>query len=302
MDCLDEGLLISQEKGEPVLVNFTMYEVMEKILGTVVRNGNIFWHLLPLCDGRPGLSMERHGPDMLFILESGETWLLQRHPIHFRSESGWQITASDVTDLYRLNQELDEKNRVLKERNAAVKDALGNMVELQTRKTMENLRYKIHDILGQRITILQQLLNNQNISDYSTILPSLEDMMADLREDRMADPKEELDALIAAYGRLGVSVIQKGTLPDDTFRAGEFVHIIREALTNALLHGQAGSITVTFGRDGETALTIVDDGRGLKGPLRRGTGLRAMEQCARNLGADLQYKTAPHFVIILRKH
>lgn len=26
----------------------------------------------------------------------------------------------------------------------------------------------------------------------------------------MADPKEELDALIAAYGRLGVSVIQKG--------------------------------------------------------------------------------------------
>lgn len=95
---------------------------------------------------------------------------------------------------------------------------------------------------------------------------------------------------------------KRGALPDDTFRAGEFVHIIREALTNALLHGQAGSITVTFGRDGETALRIVDDGRGLKGPLRRGTGLRAMEQCARNLGADLQYKTAPHFVIILRKH
>lgn len=30
VDCLDEGILISWEKGEPVLVNFTMYAVMEQ--------------------------------------------------------------------------------------------------------------------------------------------------------------------------------------------------------------------------------------------------------------------------------
>lgn len=47
VDCLDEGILISWEKGEPVLVNFTMYAVMEQLVGTVVRNANIFWHLLP---------------------------------------------------------------------------------------------------------------------------------------------------------------------------------------------------------------------------------------------------------------
>lgn len=32
VDCLDEGILISWEKGEPVLVNFTMYAVMEQLV------------------------------------------------------------------------------------------------------------------------------------------------------------------------------------------------------------------------------------------------------------------------------
>lgn len=74
VDCLDEGILISWEKGEPVLVNFTMYAVMEQLVGTVVRNANIFWHLRPFCGNRPGLSMERQGRDLLFRWDSGQGW------------------------------------------------------------------------------------------------------------------------------------------------------------------------------------------------------------------------------------
>ncbi|WP_302420652.1 hypothetical protein [Megasphaera sp.] len=85
VDCLDEGILISWEKGEPVLVNFTMYAVMEQLVGTVVRNANIFWHLLPFCGNRPGLSMERQGRDLLFRWDSGQAWLLQRRPVRARS-------------------------------------------------------------------------------------------------------------------------------------------------------------------------------------------------------------------------
>lgn len=85
VDCLDEGILISLEKGEPVLGNFAMYAVMEQLIGTVVRNANVFWHLLPFCGSRPGLSMERHGRDLLFRWDSGQAWLLQRRPVRARS-------------------------------------------------------------------------------------------------------------------------------------------------------------------------------------------------------------------------
>lgn len=69
-----------------------------------------------------------------------------------------------------------------------------------------------------------------------------------------------------------------GTLPTDTRRAGEFVRIIREAMTNALLHGQARSIAVTFGTGQQPTLVIADDGQGCPGPIQTGTGLQAMEQ------------------------
>ena len=299
VDCLDEGILISLEKGEPILVNFTMYAVMEQLIGTVVRNANIFWHLLPLCGSRPGLSMERHGQDLLFYRASGQAWLLQRRHIRFRQQSGWQITAANVTDLHRLNRELAGKNEVLQERNEAVKEALQHVVGFQTSQTTETLRYKIHDLLGQRITILQQLLNNPAVSDYAKILPAVEDVLSDLRRDAEVPPQERLDALVTTYRSLGVAVTIRGSLPADTRWAGEFVRIIREALTNALLHGQARSISVTFGTVRKAALVIADDGIGCAGPIRPGTGLQAMERRVQDLGGCLHLQTKPHFTITI---
>ncbi len=297
VDCLDEGILISWEKGEPVLVNFTMYAVMEQLVGTVVRNANIFWHLLPFCGNRPGLSMERQGRDLLFRWDSGQAWLLQRRPIRFRRQSGWQITAANVTALHRLNRELAQKNAVLEQRNEEMKDVLDGLVALQTRQTTESLRYKIHDLLGQRITILQQLLNNPNVSDYGEILPLVEDVLSDLRRDAVANPQERLDALVTTYRNLGIAVTVEGMLPADTRRAGEFVRIIREAMTNALLHGQARSIAVTFGTGRQPALVIADDGQGCPDPIQIGTGLQAMEQRVRALGGRLTLTKTPHFII-----
>ena len=86
----------------------------------------------------------------------------------------------------------------------------------------------------------------------------------------MANPQERLDALVTAYRNLGIAVTVEGMLPADTWRAGEFVRIIREAMTNALLHGQARSIAVTFGTGRQPALVIAD------GYGAAGTGVRRL--------------------------
>lgn len=144
---------------------------------------------------------------------------------------------------------------------------------------------------------MQQLLNNQAVSDYGEILPLVEDVLSDLRCDAAANPQERLDALVTTYCNLGVAVAVTGTLPTDTRRAGEFVRIIREAMTNALLHGQARSIAVTFGTGRQPALVIADDGQGCPGPIQTGTGLQAMEQRVRALGGRLTLTKTPHFII-----
>lgn len=90
---------------------------------------------------------------------------------------------------------------------------------------------------------------------------------------------------MTTYRNLGVAVAVTGTLPTDTRRAGEFVRIIREAMTNALLHGQ------------QPALVIADDGQGCPGPIQTGTGLQAMEQRVWALGGRLTLTKTPHFII-----
>ena len=75
------------------------------------------------------------------------------------------------------------------------------------------------------------------------------------------------------------------------------MRIIREAMTNALLHGQARSIAVTFGTGRQPALVIADDGQGCPGPIQTGTGLQAMEQRVRALGGRLTLTKTPHFII-----
>ena len=113
----------------------------------------------------------------------------------------------------------------------------------------------------------------------------------------MANPQERLDALVTTYRNLGIAVTVEGMLPADTRRAGEFVRIIREAMTNALLHGQARLIAVTFGTGRQPALVIADDGQGCPGPIQTGTGLQAMEQRVRALGGRLTLTKTPHFII-----
>lgn len=301
VDFLEEGVLLSLEKGEPVLVNYVMYDVMEKLLGTVIRNANIFWHILANWNNTERLTMERQGRDFLFRRNDGAAWLLQRRYIRFRNQLGWQITALDVTNLDRVNRELDQKNQLLEQRNEKMKYLLNHLVDIQTRRTTEEMRYKIHDLMGQRITILQQLLNNKNTTDYAIILPLVENVLADMRRETVDNPADRLNVLVHTYGSLGIGVTVTGSLPANQEMAAGLVGIIREALTNAILHGKASQVSIDLHPEGKHILTVSDNGIGCHGSIRPGNGLQGIERRVRKMGATLHLTGTPHFVLSVER-
>ena len=93
--------------------------------------------------------------------------------------------------------------------------------------------------------------------------------------------------------RHGVSVTVEAHGEDLTARTREaVVRIAREAIVNAVQHGQARHIAVTLEtNDDEFTLRISDDGRGLRNgastDARRGFGLRAMRERAEAVGGGL---------------
>ena len=72
--------------------------------------------------------------------------------------------------------------------------------------------------------------------------------------------------------------------------AWHVTRIVREAVSNALRHGEANALRFRFvvAADGAIDVRVADDGRGLDDASRAGRGLRNMRERARELGGTLE--------------
>jgi signal transduction histidine kinase len=81
---------------------------------------------------------------------------------------------------------------------------------------------------------------------------------------------------------------------EDGLQAPDAVHdalmrIVREAVSNAIRHGRADSVTIRLARSNSLCLTVEDDGSGLPpgGPDGRGFGIVSMRERAQGLGGTV---------------
>jgi signal transduction histidine kinase len=83
-----------------------------------------------------------------------------------------------------------------------------------------------------------------------------------------------------------------GLAPD---RQEQLLRIVREAMTNAVRHGEANSVKVKFSNGGALRLQIEDDGVGFDPSLvsSRGFGLIVMQERAKAIGGRLEIVSTP---------
>ncbi|WP_432643192.1 sensor histidine kinase [Acidaminococcus sp.] len=296
IDSLEDGVLITLFRGDPVLMNLAMFRYVEQILGLGVRNGNVLWHLLQEVR-KPGLYREKQGGQLLFCLADGRWILFRRESLLLGEEACWQLTASEVTELQRLNVTLERQTQQLQQQSTELKERLGHLQELQSRETLQELRIRLHDLLGQRISLLQQVLNNHRLADYSRIIPLVGNLLSDVREEIRVEPRVQLKDLIAVYRRLGVGVTLRGTLPAGGKREELVVRILREALTNAVCHGRASQVTLVLRPEG---IVIQDNGTGCSGSIREGGGLSGIRRRVEQAGGTVEYRGMHHFTLKVR--
>ncbi len=69
--------------------------------------------------------------------------------------------------------------------------------------------------------------------------------------------------------------------------AGQALHVLREALSNAARHANASRVDITVAADSDLVVVVRDDGAGLQGSTRR-SGLANLAERARQLGGTMQ--------------
>ena len=295
LDRLDSGLLFCRKNGRIILRNERMRELMAELVETPPDNGRSFYSMLADGSLRKGCTREKLDGALSCRLTDGTVWQFTRHDLRDGRRTVVLLLASDTTELWEVNRRLLTQDRELARRNRELQTVLANLEETCRSEVTLQAKSRVHDVLGQRISLLLRAMREHRKPDEALLRSFAEGLPQELREVT-ADGGYSLDTLAKVFRRLGVTVHVDGWLPEQEESARVFYEIAVEAVTNAVRHGYASEVFITFSkRDGLCCMDVENRGLPTRGPVVEGGGLRGMRKKALRLGGSFSYESTDSF-------
>ena len=277
IDECEFGILVLKGK-KAKLINNKMYEILNKLNIKKDYITNIIKQSIDQLDKNYCVKVE--DKYYVFVINNNE------------------IITFDITEEYKLHQKLNEQNKKLKENNKKILLSIDNIEELEKEKNLLKLKNKYHDILGQNLSILQQYLNRENISqeNFEEIKFMIQKMFIDIEDTD--DTNTNLENLIKIHKKNGTDIIIDGKLPQNKETAKVFFEIIREATTNAIRHAGSSKVFVNIKETlEETYMIITNDGRKPSEFITENQGIKDMRRKVKKLGGMFYISTVPEFSV-----
>ena len=277
IDECEFGILVLKSK-KAKLINNKMYEILDKLNIKKDYITNIISQSIYQLDKNYCVKVE--DKYYVFVINNNE------------------IITFDITEEYKLHQKLNGQNKKLKENNKKILLSIDNIEELEKEKNLLKLKNKYHDILGQNLSILQQYLNKENITqeNFEEIKFMIQKMFIDIEDTD--DTNANLENLIKIHKKNGTDIIIDGKLPQNKETAKVFFEIIREATTNAIRHAGSSKVFVNIKETlEETYMIITNDGRKPNEFITENQGIKDMRRKVKKLGGMFYISTVPEFSV-----
>ena len=277
IDECEFGILVLKGK-KAKLINNKMYEILDKLNIKKDYVTNIIKQSIDQLDKNYCVKVENRY--YVFVINNNE------------------IITFDITEEYKLHQKLNGQNKKLKENNKKILLSIDNIEELEKEKNLLKLKNKYHDILGQNLSILQQYLNKENITqeNFEEIKFMIQKMFIDIEDTD--DTYTNLENLIKIHKKNGTDIIIDGKLPQNKETAKVFFEIIREATTNAIRHAGSSKVFVKIRETlEETYMIITNDGRKPNEFITENQGIKDMRRKVKKIGGMLYISTVPEFSV-----
>ena len=277
IDECEFGILVLKGKRAK-LINNKMYEMLDKLNIKKDYITNIIKQSIDQLDKNYCVKVE--DKYYVFVINNNE------------------IITFDITEEYKLHQKLNGQNKKLKENNKKILLSIDNIEELEKEKNLLKLKNKYHDILGQNLSILQQYLNKENITqeNFEEIKFMIQKMFIDIEDTD--DTNANLENLIKIHKKNGTDIIIDGKLPQNKETAKVFFEIIREATTNAIRHAGSSKVFVNIKETlEETYMIITNDGRKPNEFITENQGIKDMRRKVKKLGGMFYISTVPEFSV-----
>lgn len=297
MDHIPTGLCFFNEEGRVLLENNAMEKIAKDINEFPLLNGGDFWKGILLRNKEKG-----EGEHPIIKTADGRVFGFLIRTLDFPGEVVHEIIASDITEEYRLHDELRLENGKLRKLNAYLRECGLKCKHLAAEKEALDVRMRIHDETGNLLLCAKRWDEHDPSQDQDALVRMFLEHAQLLKAERK--PLSGLEELIQCAKTVGVSVSLQGRWPEDGECAMVFLSALRECVTNTVSHADGNEVCVSIlEKDDGYVMSCINDGRVPDGPIVEKGGLLALRHLVERQGGsmDVEYRPRFRFIIGMRK-
>ena len=289
-DNLPSGICFFDKNGVLTLCNRKMYRLILEFTG---KDPQSLAELRELMDHSPAIAQKE---TRVYLAEDGTAWRFSTEKVTTHDGAAYtQVTAFDVTELYRKTKELERSNRALAEYGRRLRRLSADILAVTREEEILKMKMRIHDDIG-RSVIATRLFLQENRPIDELDLSVWKDAVRLLKHE--AEEPDETNALksLESAGRgIGIALHTDGTLPQG--RAADILaSAMRECMTNAVRHAGAKELYVRLEHDDETAAAVItNNGAAPEGEIVPGGGLSSLRFRVESGGGTMQIEASPQF-------
>lgn len=294
---LPDGIVISDEDGTVRLSNLKMEALCRALTGEVLSDADRF--LTKLREQSIGADGQ-----ILVKTKSGEAWLFEEEPIAVDGQVCRQLIAHDITERYRIIEELKEKNARLQNiqlRMRAVSDLSGDMFVAEEQA---KARAALHNQLGQVLLMGRHYISHPEKTDPAlvyTVTRQMNRFLLGEAEEPHAEAQDELGEAIRMAGSIGVTVHLQGEAPKDSQHREILAQAIAECAANTVKHAEGDRLTAELSeRESGFLAVITNSGKPPKRPVAESGGLLSLRRKIEAAGGTMNIESDPAFALSLQ--
>lgn len=297
-DLLPTGICCYWESGLPKLCNRKMNEICRALTGEPLFDAAAFWQALTA--GTLPASLQG-GERPIAVLGDGTAYSFVRHAGTLDGEPICEIIAADITEEYRLTDELHEKQKHANYFNLRLRAMQSELSYTVMDSELLQIKTRVHDSLGETLLATRQYLSGRGTVDADTLQRL---WSTNIRLLENSEPEQFQKPYFIAKQRaewLGITLEITGNLPEDEALIPVIDTALTVHLTNLLRHAEGKTGYLTVREDaGFYELHFTNDGKPPQNGVQETGGLQNLRRIVEQAGGGMKIRALPRFEMILR--
>lgn len=290
LNALPDGICFSTLDGHPLLVNKQMHKISQQLFGDGMVNERYCYERLLARDfNEETIVLSAENQTVLQIQDF--FWSFHR----IRHGEIIETIAYDVSQQYRLNNELSANKQKLMEINARLKQYGQNVKAITREKEILAAKMRIHNYLGRFLLALRLKLEQSNEQEDNDLAVMWQYTVAALKNEIQREEDDDLEGLLQAASVLGIRICLNGDLPTEKNIREIILKAIFECMTNTARHALGDETQVQISSDQKIMCVITNNGIPPCKEIEETGGLANLRRTVELAGGIMEIQSSPEF-------